>query len=170
MSKFKLSLTSLILVLLVSVLSCSNQVNYSSTDKPDMIPLVESFVREEQARDPDNLMTGDNGKLWLFALVKKYEAGKYSLCLVIDNHSTSTFPVDPSYFSLIDENGAVYKYAQSSYSIWGENTFSQAELPNGDTGVKYLDFIISPDISLKTLVYSDGISPPITVDWKYNPV
>lgn len=150
-----------ILSLLILGMSCSAPAQ--TTPKANQLTKDVEYMREQSP----TTMADHNGYLIVSAMVIDSSPLSVILAVQVSNKSSTILYTNPSYFVLIDALGTAHQYDSSStYSF--NNPFAGISLPPGTHAEGALIFGIDISTPPKSLVYSDGETPPITMGWRDN--
>lgn len=148
-----------ILSLLISGISCTTPVQ--TTPKANQLTKDVEYLREQFP----TTMTDHNGYLIVSAMVIDSSPLSVILFALVSNKSSTILYTNPSYFILIDVYGTAHQYDSSrTYSY--NNPFTGISLPPETHTEGALVFGIDISTPPKSLVYSDGETPPITMGWR----
>lgn len=155
-------ITTVILTLLISGISCSAPAQ--TTPKANQLTKDVEYMREQFP----TTMADHNGYLIVSAMVIDSSPLSVILVVQVSNKSSTILYTNPSYFILIDAIGTAHQYDSSrTYSY--NNPFAGISLPPGTHTEGALVFGIDISTPPKSLVYSDGETPPITMGWRDEP-
>jgi len=126
---------------------------------------------EEARKQYPNWMIEHNGFVYVISFIRSYYGAEHLIALIImvNNDSEITLYTTPSYLTLIDSLGTAYGYDAGTYTYWGKNAFRGINLPPGTNTMGALNFRLNPSAKPEFLLYDDGITPPMLMDWRDNP-